>query len=126
MSDDKIKIFISLPITGRVEEAMTMAKTAKENLVKVFPSAEICTPFEICDGELDKPYHWYMGKDIEKLLQCQLAVQCPGWEESKGCRCESATADIYGIKRLSYDFIRQSTKDFTVPNLHLLKLILQN
>lgn len=97
-----VKAFISIPISGQEEEAQRKAKEIKDWLVEHFEDMEVITPFEISNNDLSKPYHWYMGKDIEKLLQCDIVIQSEGWKKSKGCQCEAATADIYGIKRIQY------------------------
>lgn len=107
---DNIKqIFISVPITGHEEEARELVGIATTLLRETCPDIQFYTPFEICQ-ETDKPYYYYMGKDIEKLLQCDAVIQMPGWEESKGCRCEAATADIYGIKRIAWADVKNSVK----------------
>lgn len=103
-----ITAFISLPISGKELEAMDKAKEIKDWLTSHLEGIEVVTPFEICDNDLDKPYSWYMGKDIEKLLQCNVVIQADGWEESKGCRCEATTADIYDIKRVSFRDLQNS------------------
>lgn len=106
---EPIKVFISLPISGQEKEAQIRANEMKEWLSENFGHfMKIITPFEICKNDLDKPYHYYMGKDIEKLLQCQIVIQAEGWEKSKGCQCEAATANIYGIKRIQYKDILEA------------------
>ena len=97
-----VKAFISIPISGQEEKAQRRAKEIKDSLVNFFDGIEVVTPFEISNNDLSKPYHWYMGKDIEKLLQCDLVIQAEGWRQSKGCQCEAATADVYSIKRIQY------------------------
>ena len=56
---------------------------------------EIITPFDVCP-EPDKPYSYYMGKDIEALLECDAIYLCEGWQNSKGCMAEFEVARIYG------------------------------
>lgn len=104
-----ITAFISLPISGKEQEAMHKAKEIKDWLTSHLEGIEVVTPFEICNNDLEKPYSWYMGRDIEKLLQCNVVIQADGWEESPGCRCEAATADIYGIKRIAFRDLLNST-----------------
>lgn len=50
--------------------------------------------------ELMLPYSQLMGKDIAALLECSAILLCKGWEKSKGCRLEKATADIYDLEVL--------------------------
>ena len=39
---------------------------------------------------------YYMGKDIEQVILCDAILMCPGWENSKGCKCEKYVAETYG------------------------------
>lgn len=98
---EKIKVFLSVPISGldinTVKKNANYVKSSIYQLVKS-PNIEVLTPFEICDGKIDEPYSWFMGRDIEALLECDTIVSLPGWEASKGCRCERATAEIYGLR----------------------------
>ena len=54
----------------------------------------IITPFDVC-SEPDKSYSYYMGKDIEALLECDAIYLCEGWQNSKGCMAEFEVARIY-------------------------------
>ena len=56
---------------------------------------DVITPFVVCP-EPDKPYSYYMGKDIEALLECDAIYLCEGWQNSKGCMAEFEVARIYG------------------------------
>ena len=44
---------------------------------------QIVTPFDVCP-EPDKPYSYYMGKDIEALLECDAIYLCEGVAELQG------------------------------------------
>lgn len=91
-----MKIYISLPITGYdLDERKHYADTVKRGLL--LGGFESVTPFEVCP-EPDKPYSYYMGRDIEALLECDCIYLTQGWQHSKGCRAERAVAEIYGIK----------------------------
>lgn len=92
-------IYISLPITGREKEARERAALMKEKLQALFPGEKIVTPFEIYT-EQDKRYSYYMGRDIEVLLECNLMAMAQDWKTSKGCRLEAQAAKIYGIRRV--------------------------
>ncbi len=39
-----------------------------------------------------------MGRDIEKLMECDGIVSVEGWQKSKGCQVERFTANIYGLR----------------------------
>lgn len=90
----KNKFFISVPITGHEEEARELVSMTTTLLRETCPNIQFYTPFEICQ-EVDKPYSYYMGFASD---------------ESKGCRCEAATADIYGIKRIPWVKVKNSVK----------------
>lgn len=105
---DKIRVFISLPFTGvedtigeRLEEGKKyLWAFAEKNGVE----AEAVTQSNI--DELiekkasvdDKDYPFFMGKDIQAVLECDAILMCKGWENSKGCKLERFAAETFGIK----------------------------
>ena len=99
------RIYISIPISGHdIEEVKEKAIDIIERLLwDVFElkkgrnRPDIITPFDVCH-EPDKPYSYYMGKDIEALLECDAIFLCEGWQNSKGCMAEFEVARIYGKK----------------------------
>ena len=101
-----MNIYISLPISGQpTKSRMAYAEQVKNELTEAFWRRErafdneselnIITPFDVCP-EPDKPYSYYMGKDIEALLECDAIFLCEGWQNSKGCMAEFEVARIYG------------------------------
>lgn len=98
------KCFISIPITGREEFAREECKEAQELLSTYFPSCEFFSPFEVAP-EKNMPDSYYMGKDVEQLMDCDIIIQMNGWENSKGCRVENFIADTYRIDKISYSTI---------------------
>lgn len=90
-----MKLYISLPISGR---SLEDAKNRAEFLKKQFsnPYVKVITPFDVCP-EPDRPYSYYMGRDIEALLECDAIYLDEGWQDSKGCNCEYSVATIYGL-----------------------------
>ena len=92
------KMYISVPITGRViEDAKMQAEQVKRMWSEDY---DVITPFEIHEEVEDeeKPYSYYMGKDVEVLLECDAIYMCSGWVDSKGCNLEYSIAKIYGIR----------------------------
>ena len=97
------RVYISIPISGHdLEEVKEEARDISERLLwDVFElkkgqnRPDVITPFDVCP-EPDKPYSYYMGKDIEALLECDAIFLCKGWQNSKGCMAEFAVARIYG------------------------------
>ena len=97
------RIYISIPISGHdLEEVKEKARDISERLLcdvfglkKGCHRPDVITPFDVCP-EPDKPYSYYMGKDIEALLECDAIYLCEGWQNSKGCMAEFEVARIYG------------------------------
>lgn len=97
------RIYISIPISGRdLEMVKEEAYDKREwilweyfGLDRGFHRQDVITPFDVCP-EADKPYSYYMGKDIEALLECDAIYMCRGWQNSKGCMAEFEVARIYG------------------------------
>lgn len=96
----KRKLYISLPITGY---DLIAVKQQAEDYREIYEKEgyEVVTPFDIHpDADGTKPYSYYMGKDIEALLECDYIYLADGWEKSKGCNAEFEIAKIYGIEIL--------------------------
>ena len=94
------RIYISIPISGHdLEEVKAKAKDIIECILwdelGIEKGLDIITPFDVCP-EPDKSYSYYMGKDIEALLECDAIYLCEGWQNSKGCMAEFEVARIYG------------------------------
>ena len=97
------RIYISIPISGHdLEEVKAKARDISERLLcdvfgfkKDRNRPDVITPLDVCP-EPDKPYSYYMGKDIEALLECDVIYLCKGWQNSKGCMAEFEVARIYG------------------------------
>ena len=90
------KYYVSLPISGYdLTERKLCAICAEKQIVERYPKPlQVITPFVVCP-ESDKPYSYYMGKDIEALLECDIVCFCEGWQNSDGCMLEFAAAKIY-------------------------------
>lgn len=91
-----MKIYVSLPITGhninRCKERANGCRRALEGM-----GHSVITPFDVCP-EADKPYAFYMGRDIEALMGCDAIFLTTGWCESRGCQLEWRCAEIYHKK----------------------------
>lgn len=89
-----MKIYVSIPISGHdIDKQKTKAIDIKRGLEK--QGFEVVTPFEVAP-EPNMPYSYYMGRDIEALLECDAIYMCEGHEQSKGCRLELTAALTYG------------------------------
>lgn len=94
---NKIKrYYVSLPISGYdLAERKQCAMCAEKQIVEKYPKPlQVITPFTVCPDS-DKPYSYFMGKDIEALLECDIVYFCEGWQNSDGCMLEFAAAKIY-------------------------------
>ena len=98
------RIYVSLPISGYdLDERTTEAEHITSTLNFCgFSIPEPITPFDVCP-EADKPYSYYMGKDIEALLECDTVYFCKGFQNSKGCMAEFEIARIYG-KQIIFEY----------------------
>lgn len=90
------RIYVSLPISGYdLTERKLCALCAEKDIVEKYPKPlQVITPFTVCPDS-DKPYSYFMGKDIEALLECDIVYFCEGWQNSDGCMLEFAAAKIY-------------------------------
>lgn len=94
-----MKVFLSLPITGKVEEARREAAVAERLLQE--KGYEVVSPFA-CAPEPNQTDGYYMGRCVEALLGCDMICQHPDWLYSRGCNVENMTAKMYGIQRLEW------------------------
>lgn len=89
-----MKVYVSLPISGiPMAFVKKRAQDYKEQLEAM--GHDVITPFDVCN-EPNRPYAYYMGKDIEALIDCDAIYLAPGWHGSKGCTAEYEVARVYG------------------------------
>lgn len=89
-----MKVYVSLPISGfPLETVKKQASGYKQKLES--NGHEAITPFDVC-SEPGRPYSFYMGKDIEALIECDAIYMAPGWHGSKGCTAEYEVARVFG------------------------------
>jgi len=102
---NKKKIYISLPIAFQEDTVYQRNQEAKDylwnkycNLYKwVSPIDSNHIDDEALGNHLAiERTAYYMGKDIEQVILCDAILMCPGWENSKGCKCEKYVAETYG------------------------------
>lgn len=96
-----MKIYISIPITGRpLHVATAHAERLKVKLREL--GHEAITPFEVCPDP-DLPYSAYMDADIAALLECDAICLGVDYQHSQGCQLEKEAARIYK-KRIIYEY----------------------
>lgn len=90
----KKRVFISLPlVTKDLEGLKTRAEKLKTRLNK--RGAVAITQFDVCDA-IDKNYSYYLGRNIEALIDCDTIYMCEGWSKEKNCQAELHVAVVYG------------------------------
>lgn len=94
------KAYISLPISG--QETYDIRRNLRLGRNYLHAKAyTVVTPYDASPNK-NASYAEHMGKDIQTLLECDVVLMMPGWEKSKGCQCEKATAEIYGKEIIYY------------------------
>ena len=98
MKNNRKVIYLSIPISGMpVNEVKDKANEYKRTLEVEYLDYDIYTPFDVV-GEENKEYGYYVGKDIEFIIQyADLVIFVYDYNESKGCNLEFETAKIYDI-----------------------------
>lgn len=97
-----MKIYISLPITGNdIKKVEERCNAAKEKIKS--KGHDAISPLDLCNGDYSKPYSYYIGIDLQSLLECDAVLFLDGYQNSKGCTLELAAAHIYGKKRFFED-----------------------
>lgn len=92
----KVKIYISLPITGHPRgDVLMRAGIVKCRLESL--GFEVVNPLEVDAGESPE-YFDHIAADLRALADCDAIYMCRGWRESRGCRLEHAFARIYQLQ----------------------------
>ena len=94
-----MKVFISQPMNGKTDEQIR----EERRIVEIRLHRKLNEKFEILDTvfDLDEGTHplVYLGKSIEKMAEADIVCFMEGWDKSRGCLVEYATAVNYGLKR---------------------------
>lgn len=108
MSEDKKKLFISLPMRGRQEKDIQADIDFITELIEKNGSYEIMPSrlnLEIVRVQAEtrnvKCVPLYaLSCSLEILSRCDAILMCPGWEDARGCKIEKEAAEIYGLEVL--------------------------
>ena len=94
-----MKIFLSQPMNGKTDEQI---RTERKN-IEVYLRYLFKKDIEIIDTVLDLEEGThplvYLGKSIELMADADIVCFMEGWDKSRGCLVEYATAVNYGLKR---------------------------
>lgn len=101
-----LRVFISVPMNGRTEKAITAdIEEAKDAFNKFFGldldgnKVEFVNTFiqEEAPDECRNDRIWYLGNSITILSTCDIILFARGAHMAIGCQIESQIADSYGI-----------------------------
>lgn len=113
-NDMKIKVFISIPMSGRTEEEVDDEYNYIADHIKYLFNVDkvvICDqrrsddslPTYISNNKekyaVKDSSVWHLAKDIEMLSSVDLVVFAKNYEKARGCRIEEMVAKEYNIKR---------------------------
>lgn len=98
--EKKLKLFVSVPMNGRTEEAIKNSITKMHKMAELILSEE----FELIDSYMDdgvigdgKQSIWYLGEAIKKLSEADYMIGLAEIENNSGCIIEREVALRYGI-----------------------------
>ena len=100
MRKKPMKIYISLPISGRDIEEVEASCIFAAGVIEKKGHTPV-SPLEV-SPDPDATYAEHIGTDITALLVCEAVLFSPGWQTSKACRLEYEAAVIYG-KEMYFD-----------------------
>lgn len=93
-------------MTGCLTESRQIIDNIKSDASKdvELSNIDLVSGFDIFDNEPNKSDAYYLGKDVEIILECDAVVFIGDKEgKSRGCKVEHAVADAYNIKQFTYD-----------------------
>lgn len=91
----KAKIYLSGPMTGYPDfNYPEFHKNAE--LIRSY-GYEVFNPAECFEGNQNLPKEVYMREDIKAVLDCQMVVTLPNWQQSSGALLEVEVARACGI-----------------------------
>lgn len=117
---NKMKCFISLPIAGKEDTVFERAEQAKKEVESL--GFEPVSPLDVNEinkeniDDHDKSVAFYMGQDIEMLINCDVIYSCKGWQNSKGCQVERKCAEVYG--KIIIDQISNGNLDSEIDKIY--------
>lgn len=100
------KLFVSVPMRGRTEEAIKSSIAKMKAIAEVFEGEEL----ELIDSYIaDNPPKdgsqsiWYLGKSLELLSQADIFIGVDNGYEYDGCMVERDVARAYGVRSYYVD-----------------------
>lgn len=107
------RIYISGPMTG-IENHNREEFQKYEDLIRSKGFRNVINPHKIHSEYQTKNFTWeqFLRSDIKVLMDCDLVVLIPGWENSKGAQLENHVAYNTGIKIIHIDKFLEINFDF--------------
>ena len=102
---EKKKVMISQPMSGLTTEEI---KATKEKALKCLEEKGCKVSNTLFDDEwedgqpsdVNSVQIHFLAKALEAMSNCSAVYFCKGWEQSRGCRIEHATAESYGLEMI--------------------------
>lgn len=91
----KTKIYLSGPMTGYPEYNYPLFHQSAA-IIRSYGYI-VLNPAEFFEGRTDLSKETYMKEDIKAILDCEMVVTLPKWEESSGALLEVEVARACGI-----------------------------
>lgn len=88
------RLFVSQPMRGKTQEEIIEARDKAVKKLSLILDEE----FEVVDSYFTGVY--WLGKSLELLSKCDLALFIDDWWEYRGCQIEREVARAYGIEIL--------------------------
>ena len=104
------RLFISIPMSGVEKESREHCNEYKRRLQDKFPNIEFISGWDV-NTEKGKKTSYYMGRDIEALMECDGIISCDKWWLSKGCQVERFTAKCYGLRVFEIEDLLDDVSD---------------
>lgn len=96
-------MYLSGPMSGIKEHNFPAFHQAANRLrwmgYTVINPAELDESDSMAPGE--RPWAWYITRDLRELLDCDTVAVLPGWRKSKGAKLEVYVARMLGMKVVS-------------------------
>lgn len=117
------KLFISVPMKGRTEEAIRASIAKMKKIAEAYEGEEL----ELIDSYVeDKPpvnskqAIWHLGKSLEKLSEADVFVSIDDYYQWNGCQIEVTAARNYGIKSyvIPTDVVIDSYRELVEKNFN--------
>lgn len=96
----KKKLFISVPMKGRTEEAIKISMNRMHKIAEIIMDEE----YDVIDSYVEhkSPKNaneavWYLGSSLQKLSEADIMVGLAEIDNFAGCQIERAVAYLYGI-----------------------------